>query len=265
MNLIMKVVWLFPFTLLIIASSTIIPPINIQTPAAEAQAVNRAKNSPSSYLGQNQQNTWYSPQTIINNDNVPTLKQVWSINLPKIDGTPVISNGRVYVTSALDGSRYGEYVGSIYAIDESTGKLIWQDGPGAQTGLRFSTIAGIAIHNGNVFAGTTDSYLVSLNANTGAFNWKVPINAGLIVNPQATYLGPQGTPLVWDGKIIVGNVLGNSVARGFVRAFSESDGSLLWTFYAVPSSPMTSRNQQFYKNTWGQCTYCGGGDNWNVP
>ena len=265
MNLIMKLAWLLPLILLIIASSTIIPPMNIRAPAAEAQGVNSAINSSWSFLGQNQQNTWYSPQTIINNDNVATLKQVWSINLPKIDGTPVISDGIVYVTSALDGSRYGEYVGSIYAINESTGKLIWQDGPGAQTGLRFSTIAGIAVHNGNVFAATTDSYLVSLNANTGALNWKVPINAGLIVNPQATYVGPQGTPLVWDGKIIVSNVLGNSVARGFVRAFSESSGSLLWTFYTVPPSPMTSTNQDFYKKTWGKCTYCGGGNNWNVP
>lgn len=258
-------------SILLVLSSGIIPqnandnvPRQDEIKQAFAQT-GSSTNSPWSFLGQNQQNTWYSPQTIINSANVATLKQVWSITLPNIDGTPVISDGIVYATSATEGSIYGEYVGSIYAINETTGKLIWEDGPNAQTGLRFSTIAGIAINNGNVFAGTTDSYLVSLNAKTGALNWKVPINDGLVENPQATHVGPQGTPLVWNGRIIIGNVLGNSVARGFVRAFSESNGALLWTFYTVPPSPMTSTNQELYKNTWGECTYCGGGDNWNVP
>jgi glucose dehydrogenase len=208
--------------------------------------------------GANQQNTWNSPQTLIDPSNAGSLKLIWSTTLPQISGTPVIVNGIVYVSGGTF------YPGYIYALNESTGNVIWEDGPKNQTGLGFSTTAGVTVDSGLVFGGTFSNQLVALNATTGLVVWQVPIDQGIVENPQGTYIGPEATPLVFDHKVIIGNIEGNSAARGFVRAFSESNGSLLWTFYTVPASPMTQA-EPGYNNSWGNCNYCGGGDLWSVP
>ncbi len=203
----------------------------------------------------------------MNSSNVSNLKLLWSATIPSIAGTPVISNGIVYATGGTFGSLPGQLIGSIYALNESNGNLIWTDGGNSQTGLEFSDIAGVALDRGNVFAGTTNNLLVSLNARSGALNWEVNIDQAIVDNPGAQYIGPQGTILVWNGELITGNTLGNTEARGFIRAFSETNGALLWTFYTVPPSPInnSSGDQGFYQNSWGACTFCGGGDSWNVP
>ena len=209
--------------------------------------------------GGNQQNTWNSQQGLIDPSNVESLRLAWSTTLPQISGTPIIVNGIVYVTGGTF------YPGYIYALDESTGRVIWQDGPKNQTGLGFSTTAGVAVDSGLVFAGTFANQLVALNATTGSVVWKVSIDQEIVGNPQGSYIGPEAAPLVFNHKVIIGNIEGNSAGRGFVRAFSESNGSLLWTFYTVPASPINQTNQQGYNNSWGNCNYCGGGDLWSIP
>ena len=236
----------------------------LQTPQ-DGEALTSSTDAPWAFSGQNRQNTWYSPQTTIDPADVAGLKLGWSASLPDISGTPIISNGVVYVTGGGNGALDGELTGSIYALNEETGTRLWTHGPGAATDLGFSDIAGVAVDSGDVFATTNGNDLVSLSAATGALNWEAPIDSGLQTNPSAVYTGYQGAPLVWNGEIIVSNTMATSETRGFLRAFSESDGALLWTFYTVPLSPMTSTDQAAYGNSWGSCTYCGGGDNWNVP
>ena len=210
--------------------------------------------------GQNLQNTWYSPQTLITPANVETLNQTWFTKIPNVAGTPIVSQstGLVYVSS-------GGYVyGSIYALNESTGQIVWEDGPLNQTGLAFSTTAGIALDNGSIFAGTGSNQLVKLNATDGQPMWNVSATLGVIGNP-GYYDGIPAAPLVYDGRVIVGESSSEVGARGFVRAFNESSGELLWTFYTVPPAPINSTDQEMYNNTWGSCYDCGGGDVWNTP
>jgi alcohol dehydrogenase (cytochrome c) len=212
-----------------------------------------------SSVGQNQENTWYSPQTMINPANVAGLHLDWSANISNIAGTPVIVNGTVYVSTGGFGTT------AIYALNEQTGQVIWADGPGLQTGLNFTTTSGVTVADGQVFAGTLDSHLVSLDAKTGALNWQVSIDAGIVGNPIGYYIGPQAVPLVFQGRVMIADTEGDIGARGFIRAFNESNGNLLWTFYTVPPSPMNNDDQAFYKNSWGNCSECSGGDIWNVP
>lgn len=236
---------------LILALILLLSTVEAITPASSQNNLNSW-----SAEGGNLQNTWNSPQNLIDPSNVGSLKLVWSTTLPQISGTPIIVNGIVYVSGGTF------YPGYIYALNESTGKVIWQDGPKNQTGLGFSTTAGVAVDGGLVFGGTFDSQLVALNATTGSLVWKIPIDQGIVGNPQGTYIGPEAAPLIFNHKVIIGNIEGNSAGRGFVRAFSESNGSLLWTFYTVPASPI---NQGGYNNSWGNCNYCGGGDLWSIP
>jgi len=219
---------------------------------------NSAVNAPWGFQMQNQQNTGYSPQTIVNSSSVSNLNLLWFDNFGGLAGTPVISGGIVYV----DGGS------SMTAVNETTGQLIWRDGPTGQTGLNYHTRVGVTVDNGNVFAGTSDNQLVSLNALTGALNWEAPIVQG-VIGSIANYTGPEATPLVFNHKVMIGETLGDNGARGLVRAFNETSGALLWTFYTVPPSPITSTDQSDYLNSWATngtfgCI-CGGGAVWNVP
>lgn len=211
------------------------------------------------FVGQNQQNTWYSAQNLVNLSNVGNLKPLWFAPLPVTYGTPLISNGIVYVVAGAYPSP-----ATIEALDESTGALIWSAGPTGQPSLSFSTNGGVTVDSGNLFAATLDGKLVSLNALTGAGNWEVSNRQGVVGNVGA-YEGAQGTPLVYNNEIILGEAGSDKGARGFLTAFSEADGTLLWTFYTVPPDPITATNQGPYGNSWSVCPNCSGGDVWNVP
>ncbi|MDA4123417.1 MAG: PQQ-binding-like beta-propeller repeat protein [Thaumarchaeota archaeon] len=217
-------------------------------------------NVPWAYQMQNQQNTGFSPETRINAANVGTLAPAWSIPLNNLAGTPVVVKGIVYVAGPP----------FVYAVNEKTGALVWEDGP--STGLApfsYRTAVGVAVSGGKVFEATDNNILVSLNAKTGALNWMANITSTLVGNLYP-YEGAEAAPLVYNGMLIVGETQGDTgPTRGVVQAFSESNGAHLWTFYTVPPGPINSTNQAFYQSTWGTngtagC-YCGGGAVWNVP
>jgi len=212
-----------------------------------------------SSVGQNQQNTWYTPQNLINASNVANLQPLWSVQLGSTYGTPVVANGIVYVV-------VGAYPSpaTIEALNEATGAVVWSLGPNSNPSFRFSTNGGVNVDAGNLFAATIDGQLVSINALTGAVNWQVPYREGIVGN-VGSYEGAQATPLVYNNEIILGEAGSDEGARGFLRAFSETDGSLLSTFYTTPPDPITQSNQAAYGNSWGVCSNCSGGDVWNVP
>ena len=227
----------------------------------DSQAASLGVDSTWAFQNQNQQNTGFSPQTIINASNVASLVPVWTDSIGGLSGTPVVSNGIVYVTGSS----------AIWAINESTGKMIWVDGPTEQTGLSYTVRVGVTIDHGVLFSGTNHNLLVWLNATTGSLIQDVNVTLG-VVGDLVTYGGLQATPLVFNDKVIVGETNGDcqncASSRGLVRAFNETNGKLLWTFYTVPPAPVNATNQAFYGNSWGtnhsSCA-CSGGAVWNLP
>ena len=111
-----------------------------------------------------------SPQTIINNSNVGSLVSVWNVSIGGLSGTPVVSNGIVYVTGSQ----------AIWALNESTGKIIWVDGPHNQTALSYTVRVGVTIDKGILFSGTNHNLLVAVNATTGAFKWETNVTSGVV-------------------------------------------------------------------------------------
>ncbi|MGH9920598.1 MAG: PQQ-binding-like beta-propeller repeat protein [Nitrososphaerales archaeon] len=153
-----------------------------------ASMANSSANVPWAYQMQNQQNTGYSPETKINANNVATLVPAWSSQLNSLTGTPVVSNGVIYVTGGDAGCL------CVYAVNQKTGALVWEDGP--STGLarlNYSTASGAAVSKGDVFETTSNNLLVSLNAKTGAMNWDVNITSTL-VGDAFPYAGAEAAP-----------------------------------------------------------------------
>jgi len=238
----------------------------------------KAMNSTWAYQMQNQQNTGYSPQNLINASNVGLLHQIWSTRLPSLAGTPVVVNGIIYVSGQVGCTKF-TCNGDIFAVNETTGKSIWTDGAGNSTfnlqSIQFRVRAGVTIDHGNVFAGTWNNSVVSMNASTGAENWIATIAKNLTGN-AIPYLGAEATPLVYNGEVILGETAGDGgpASRGVIQAFNETNGAHIWTFYTMPPSPINSTNQVGYQNSKGQNTWgtngtsgdvIGGGAVWNVP
>lgn len=157
--------------------------------------------------------------------NAPYVRPVWTFESTKGDftGTPVESGG---ILVALSGQ------GSVYALDASTGKLLWEQDLGQPAD------ATPAIADGHVFvplAIVGSPKIVSLSLTDGSVQWTSVIDSD---QGADTY----GSPVVWNGMVIMGTSGANGDAalplKGSVVALNELTGAQAWRTYVVgnPSS-----------------------------
>lgn len=83
---------------------------------------------------------------------------------------------------------------------------------------------------GRVVRGTSDGYLVALNAETGEVVW-----------PRRVADSSQGEtftmqPLIYDDLIVIGTAGSENAVSGWVGAFKLTDGSPVWKFKTVPGA-----------------------------
>jgi polyvinyl alcohol dehydrogenase (cytochrome) len=151
----------------------------------------------------------------------PFLKPVWSFKSTQGDftGTPVESGGTVVGLSGF---------GSVYALDASTGKLLWQRDLGQQAN------ATPAIADGTVFvplAIPSGPEVVALSLADGSTRWTT-------VTDSQNGADAYGSPVVWNGKVYIGISGENGdpalPLRGAVVALDETTGAVDWKTYTVP-------------------------------
>jgi polyvinyl alcohol dehydrogenase (cytochrome) len=151
----------------------------------------------------------------------PFLKPVWSFKSTQGDftGTPVESGGTVV---GLSGN------GSVYALDASTGNLLWQRDLGQPAN------ATPAIADGMVFvplAIPNGPQVEALSLADGSTKWTA-------VTDTQNGADSYGSPVVWNGKVYMG-VSGQNgdpalPLRGAVVALDETTGAVDWKTYTVP-------------------------------
>ena len=90
---------------------------------------------------------------------------------------------------------------------------------------------GVAVWGNSVFVGTLDGHLVSLDADTGAVNWRIDT-----IDRKAPYT-ITGAPRVIKGNVIIGNGGADLGVRGYVSAYDAETGDMAWRFYTVPGNP----------------------------
>lgn len=87
------------------------------------------------------------------------------------------------------------HMGSIQAIDLSTGKQVWQH----RTKEPWDGGA-MATSGGLVFSGTADGHLYAFDAKTGKILWKSPyLGSGIIANPMSYEIDGKQYVAVWSG------------------------------------------------------------------
>ena len=169
----------------------------------------------------------YSPLDLINVENVSDLGLAWFADMDTARGqeaTPLIIDGKLYLTTAWS---------KVKAFDATTGEPLWDYDPQVpgETGVKVCCDVvnrGLAAWGDDLFLGTLDGRLVSLDRETGEVNWEV-----VTVNQEQAY-SITGAPRIIDGKVIIGNGGAEFGVRGYIAAYDVDDGSELWRFYTVP-------------------------------
>lgn len=157
---------------------------------------------------------------------------------PVLDASPTVAGGRVYI---------GAQSGGFYALDETTGAVVWSaqldtetavdcTGPGTRLGIT-STAAVLP----DPVTGTSTvyvsgaRYLYALDAATGAVTWKTEIGPPDPSEPNAYY--NWSSPTVVGGHIYVGlaSDCDKPLIRGGVVELDQHAGQVLHTWYSVPA------------------------------
>lgn len=207
--------------------------------------------------GHDSASTRYSPLNDINTQNVAGLKRAWTYHLaPKTPATPPPANAlaarlrqrRTETTPLMvDGVLYlPSPYNTVIALDATTGKLIWEHKLANAANASTRGVAywpGTGSSSARIVFGTSDGFLIALDAKTGAaadgfgtdgsVDMKPGVNNG-IANARVSMSSP---PQVYKNVIITGSVVQESPsigASGDARGWDVITGKLLWQFHSVP-------------------------------
>ncbi len=219
--------------------------------------------------------TRYSELDQINRSNVSGLEVAWvhatgdSQQRPqtKIECTPIVVDGRMYVTTAQV---------QVRALDATSGKMLWNFDPfeGIQTRRSKGVNRGVAYwedgSDRRIFmSGSTQSRLYCLDADTGKLvpgfadggilDLKQGLDRELGESTRSTFASPA---VVFEDLLIVGGGYGSEgpdpAAPGHIRAYDIRTGKRRWIFHTIPHPG------EFGHETWGKDSWktAGGANNW---
>jgi alcohol dehydrogenase (cytochrome c) len=190
----------------------------------------------------------YSSLQEITVANVARLRAAWVFhpgNSQRLEVTPVVIRGVMYVTSAND----------VFALDARTGRAVWHYQRPVSSGLLDDAAAhknrGVAVWKQSVYSETDDAHLLCLDARSGVLRWDVQYA------DKEKHYGATSAPLVVKDEVIVGTSGGDSGVRGFLAAFDAATGKLKWRFWTIPAPG------EFGSASWPGDSYLhGGGTTW---
>ena len=186
----------------------------------------------------------YSALHEITATNVGRLRAAWifhASNSEKLEVTPVVVRGVMYVTAAND----------AWALDARTGRVIWHHQRPVSAGLLDDAAAhknrGVGVWRNFVYMETDDAHLLCLDARSGRLLWDV------MYADKAKHYGATSAPLIVKDEVIVGTSGGDSGVRGFVAAYDATTGELKWRFWTIPGPG------EFGSSSWPGNSYLHGG------
>jgi PQQ-dependent dehydrogenase (methanol/ethanol family) len=199
-------------------------------------------------------NTRYSALAQINSQNVGKLGAAWISDKvgppPSARAMPVIDGELLFLTAPP----------FVTAVSLTTGQIAWQyrlapdTAPGAPV-AGSPAREGVAVGEGLLFVGLSDSNLIALREKTGELVWKTSL-----IDPGGSATGgPSGAPLYADGLVSIGTN-GDNGNRGQIVAVDAKTGREAWRFFVIPSPGQPGSETWPKNNAWKR----GGGAVWLV-
>lgn len=141
---------------------------------------------------------------------------------PGAESGPLVISGILYLTVNE----------TTYAVDAVTCKEKWKYVRTAASGVTLGNNRGIAFLDGRLFRGYTDGHVLALDAASGKVLWDVQI----VGQVPGEYISMA--PIAANGLVYIGNAGGDTFGvTGHVFALRATDGSTVWRFDVVPSTP----------------------------
>ena len=252
------------------------PRLSGQQSAATAFIASTAKGDWPSYTGDTR-GTRYSPLDQINAKNFNDLEVAWRFKTDnlgsrpeyKLEGTPVVVNGRLYTTA---GTRR-----SVIALDAVTGELLWvhryPEGVRGANGPRQLSGRGLAYWTDGrgderILYITPGYRLIALNAKNGqpiasfGKDGVVDLKVGVVygtgqpIDLETGEIGVHSTPVIVKDTVLVGSAMKEGMTvhtsnntKGLARAFDVRTGKLIWAFNTIPK-PGELGNDTWLNGSW---------------
>jgi len=167
----------------------------------------------------------------------------WKVPLPRpANGSPIVSNGRVFVTSAEDDDGLHR---SLYCFDRQTGEQLWKHT------VDFSKK--MPTHKTNPYCGSTPAangkQVVVWHASAGLhcldFDGQVLWSRDL---GEFSHMWGYGTsPVLYGDKVILHSGPGSRI---FVAAFDLQNGQTIWETEEPQQGTSDTREDGKYKGSW---------------
>jgi alcohol dehydrogenase (cytochrome c) len=133
---------------------------------------------------------------------------------------PIVYDGTMYLTS----------VRTTVALDASTCRPRWRHTWEPKLSEVWRNNRGVAVANGRVVRGTSDGYLLALDASDGTLLWARRA-ADAAIGETFTM-----APLIYEDLILIGPAGSENAISGWVGAFRLQDGEPVWRFKTVPGA-----------------------------
>ena len=201
------------------------------------------------YYGGSAGATRYSSLDQIDSSNVGELKVAWTHSTgdamqrptTKIECTPIVVDGRMYITTAQL---------QVRALDAVTGKMLWNFDPYEGVRMRRSKGVNRGVSywadgdNRRIFMSAQEKMfcldadtgkLVSEFADGGVLNMKEGLDRDFADNTRYFYATP---PVIFEDMLLLGGGSGSEgpgpAAPGHIRGFDVRTGKRLWIFHTIP-------------------------------
>jgi len=199
-------------------------PLQAQTDSIKADTVTTVNWLQTGY---NAAHVGYNPkETTLTASNVSGLTQTWlfqtngEINVPSL-----ISGNTVYIDSSD---------GNLYAVNATTGKVIWTFS-GTETGYAYGgTAQGMAISGTTIYvncqlddlggghAGVCAVGLTGKKAGKLLWSWAIYDDGGAVSS------GPYNGPVVSNGVVVIGEADTASLRVGYIVGLNAKTGAQIW-------------------------------------
>ena len=169
----------------------------------------------------------------IHTGNVRSLSAKWIFRVPgasRLETVPIVHKGVMYISQPNE----------VYALDAQSGRRIWEyrhDAPARGPNR------GVAIYGHQIYFGTPDAKLVSLDARTGNLLWSVKL-----AEASDGYWSPVA-PLIVKDKVITGVAAGDHGLNGWLDAYDAKTGERLWRWHSIPK-PGEPGNETWSGDSW---------------